>query len=1378
MSPSPSESITDIRETFEIAFLLDERLRIRESIGPVESVLGYSPTWLIHTPIETLLAVTPAESMPVDAVPVETFRSRLSDGGATLRLPFVCKNGMPKPVEVTAISLEDRKGICCGIEPIDADHAVSGTFATLAETVSDPMYIFDDEGTIKWINEAMADKTGYTFRELFGRNVAEITPLGETEEDHGHVADLIEPSDADSTVYETALITKDNEAIYCESRLTFLENERGEYLGSVALLRDIDARKQREQELSLFKTVLSRLFRHNLRNELNVVQSHAELLADGTDAEMAGHVRAILENTDRLLGHSEKIRIIEAVISTDSLSTVDLATVVERVLRSYEGDTELTLDADIPDTAIVAAHPHIREAIDELLANAIEHAPEGERPHVKLWIDEQETQTTLFVEDKSGGLTEQEITVLQRGTERKLEHSSGIGLWLIRWLVEYSDAELVVHQATEGTLMGIQFGRTAAESDTARESPTSRVPSHVLSVHSADTGRDETIVGRIDELNEFKGAYSTLREKGAHTVLVSGPAGIGKTTLVTEFLEWVTKADGSMCVATGACSSNVTRPYGVIRQVLADLPGETDPSALFEQHSYPAEDDTQMAHRRRQSLFADLADEIRSVVIEQPSVFVFEDVHWAERETIDLLEYLVDEIGQWGLPVMFIVTSRPGALEEGSPARPLTSRIQDTERGTLLKLDPLSEAEIRRYLDYVFDAEPVSRSFAEAVHEHTSGDPLFVTETIRKLADGAVGSAKPDRLAEFDDSAVPGSIEEAITERLVGLPSSTQSVLELGAIVGKTVPFDVLHAASDLSEKALLECAELLIENGLWRRNRRRFSFSHDVIRKRVLERIADTRKRELHARVAAAIESVTGDDLHRDYSQLATHYREGHEPEKAFECYEKAAAAASKIYAHKRALESYQQAAQIAREHDGSDAKLGEIRADIATVFYLLGEFESARDVTREELDNAADGSRVHCRLLALLARLSIETGEFDTAQETAQELRRLAETGEHREFEGEASQLLGIVARRRGQYETAREYHRNSVTVAEDGTQFEADAHKELGIDELKTGNNERARDLFETSLRLYETLGDRHGEAEALNNLGMVTWDLDKLDNAYQYHLRALEITEEIADEHYRAKVLNNLGLVERMRGNLETARGYARDALDVFETTGDRHSEAKCLGNLGLLARYSGEFERAEKYHRRSLELFRELGDRHGEAKSLDNLGIAIRQRGDLETARSYHERSLRIKAELNDTLGEAACYNNLGFVARVEGDLQQAEEHHRRALDIYRDHGSVEGINKSLGWLGLISVQRGETERGRKAIEQALSKLRSIDATTVAATLRTEHIKTELALEHEEHAIELCEQETTFTDHMSSDWHLQRQLEQHCGTNADSEHSGT
>ncbi|WP_284013514.1 histidine kinase N-terminal 7TM domain-containing protein [Halobaculum litoreum] len=234
-----------------------------------------------------------------------------------------------------------------------------------------------------------------------------------------------------------------------------VRNRFGRSIGSTCVLRDVSGRERREQRLA----VLSRVLRHNLRNDVNVIRGHAAT-ADGATADDDRAIAAMERSADRLAGLSRKAGTVERVVAAESepVGEVDVGAVfgdaVDRVAASYPAVRfESTVEADRP----VRADREVLYAVAEnLVENAAKHGDGTVRVATSVAADGAHVE--VVVVDDGPGLPDQERETLLADTERPLQHSSGLGLWVVRWGVGVVGGRLDVSSADPtGTRIAVEL---------------------------------------------------------------------------------------------------------------------------------------------------------------------------------------------------------------------------------------------------------------------------------------------------------------------------------------------------------------------------------------------------------------------------------------------------------------------------------------------------------------------------------------------------------------------------------------------------------------------------------------------------------------------------------------------------------------------------------------------------------------------------------------------------------------------------------------------------------------------------------------------------------------------------------------------------------
>ncbi|WP_121822024.1 PAS domain-containing sensor histidine kinase [Halostella salina] len=213
--------------------------------------------------------------------------------------------------------------------------------------------------------------------------------------------------------------------------------EDGEVVRIVGFSRDITDRRRRERQLSVLDNVL----RHNLRNDLNTVLGQAELIAEGPDGSVEERTDVIRGVGEDLLRKAEKQReTIDLLTAPAGKEVIDLPFVADRVVeeaRSRFPDADCR--AAVPDALSACAIPDVETALSELVENAVKHS-DSDRPRVRVTGERRDGQVAVSVHDDCPPLPEYEYLVLTGDHEMDdIYHSSGLGLWLVYWIVDLSN---------------------------------------------------------------------------------------------------------------------------------------------------------------------------------------------------------------------------------------------------------------------------------------------------------------------------------------------------------------------------------------------------------------------------------------------------------------------------------------------------------------------------------------------------------------------------------------------------------------------------------------------------------------------------------------------------------------------------------------------------------------------------------------------------------------------------------------------------------------------------------------------------------------------------------------------------------------------------
>ena len=414
------------------------------------------------------------------------------------------------------------------------------------------------------------------------------------------------------------------------------------------------------------------------------------------------------------------------------------------------------------------------------------------------------------------------------------------------------------------------------------------------------------------ELLEREGPAAVLNEaftracagEGA-VVLVSGEAGIGKTAFVRAF----TGADEQHArILWGACDPLFTpRPLGPLYDIaVRDLP------RLHDLLNHGAD-------------WLNTAAELLKILLERPgpTIIVFEDVHWADEATLDLIKYLGRRVNQ--TRTLLILTYREDEVGGNHPLRLVLGNFP-AQHTTRVPLEPLTRAAVEKL------AREMNHP-GRGVYEVTGGNPFFVTEVLRKGSGGA-------------SQAIPTTVRDAVIARAAHLDPPARALLELASIVPGQAELWLLDAVLHSPPAALDNCIEggLLIPAG--EAKVEALAFRHELARIAVEESIPAGRAKDLHRRVLSAIEPAAGMPLAR----LVHHAAGAADAEKVLEYGPRAAEQASRQGAHREAVRYYQAAMRFV-QHISNEEQARLLDA-LSFEYYLTGQIDPSIHARQAAVD------------------------------------------------------------------------------------------------------------------------------------------------------------------------------------------------------------------------------------------------------------------------------------------------------------------------------------------------------------------------------------------------------------------------------------------
>lgn len=729
------------------------------------------------------------------------------------------------------------------------------------------------------------------------------------------------------------------------------------------------------------------------------------------------------------------------------------------------------------------------------------------------------------------------------------------------------------------------------------------------------------LVARDAELGRALAAVEAVLGGAGRLVLLAGEPGIGKTRLAQEVSQALRGL--GFLVATGSCyepeqtvayypflealaaaynaappdlRTATARRWPDIVRLLPDQrrePGNLPVAGSGAAATTPGQDEQRRLHWSVTGFLLELAER-------RPVALLLDDLHWADAASLALLQHLARHTR--AAPVFLLGAYRDVEVRRQHPleaALRSLGREQLVERIPVRRLSPEGTAAL---VSVAIGGREVSGEFAALLHQRTDGNPFFTQEVLRALVERGDLYHENGRWERrsLDEIAVPESIRSAIDERVSRLSPSTQHVLQEAGVLGQTFTFSDLQALSGRSESELEASLEEAYLAGLVREmGRDGYSFNHALTQQALYAEVSARRRRRLHRAAGEALERLPERDRERRVPELAWHFLQADDAERARHYALLAGQQAEDVFGYAEAERYYHTALELARELGDrpGEAEALERRGGVLRVLLrfddALAELALALDIYRDLADIAGVG-----RVAAQLGQVHADRG---TPAEGIAQLQPLLVSLE----DGDAppsTRAATVDA-------LAQLYHLSGRYDAQLATAERAVALARSGSD---------VRLLAQTQMR----------RGNALRMLGRMTEAVEVLEDS-------IRLAESARDPHQLAYALDNVSVVYLLRGEFERTTRYVERALALAEQMGDPLLSELMTLRDGLNAFVSGDWGRARQDFERADRLMRQVGMSWVSMYCQLGAGIIQLARGDEAPALA----NLRAAVELADRGGD-------------------------------------------------------------------------------------------------------------------------------------------
>ncbi|MBO9539921.1 tetratricopeptide repeat protein [bacterium] len=859
--------------------------------------------------------------------------------------------------------------------------------------------------------------------------------------------------------------------------------------------------------------------------------------------------------------------------------------------------------------------------------------------------------------------------------------------------------------------------------------------------HKAESGRERgAFVGRRHEIEQLAQAWHDASEGKAQLVVVNGEAGMGKSRLVSQFVQQ--RCTPAPTTIRARCQSYTsTASFGLVTNLIhywLDAPPTTSTAELRRRlgewcmRIAPDEGD-RLADRlgaflgleptdaelaslsqeqRRNAALAALNGVLLRLADAGPLLLSLEDLQWADEASLEWFKAFLQALGQQAgsAKVMILCQQRTEA-----------SRIPlDAWKHGLLdiQLSPFGDDEslaiaaaILHTSAEAIGGEAPLAPLVRQVLERAAGNPFYLHELITSLIDGKAIAQGADgtwtlMMAEAD-IRLPSTIHGAVASRLDRLGRSHKGLLQVGALLGRTFSLGIIEQVGKRVTDNLHSLQDLCRMGFLYQNSQGDFAFTQPLIQEVAYHSLLLSSRKELHGRTGRALEALFAGQLEENAHLLAHHFLLADQHAPGLKYLFLSAKRSFAFFDLSRARADLERAVQVMQQVEELETPAKwEVHWLLGQVLTSLSQYDQAFISLGEALSLAPTPS-ARANVLRTQGDALERKGEYQAALDSFTQGHDVLPVAAKLERAPLLSKM-GYAKYRLGQIEECIQLCMEALDLLE-GTGLDRElgqAHSYLGICYNRRGDSVRAIMHTRLSLEFREACKDITGQATCYNSLANIHSNLGEWQEADDFYRRALLAYERIGDLYYISLVHNNHGTLLLNRGDLDGAEEHLRKGLALKQKIGERMGEGIVLFNLGDIASRRGDGQSAVNAMQAALAIFQELGSKEVYPEVFMTIGRAWADLGVAAEAWSFVNEARKFAVELGDDATLAVLPRIESQIHLVEGDLDQARLKAEEAIARMAPLDSPLDLARAHAQLSRVLAAGGDVAGSQKSAEEA------------------------------------------------------------------------
>ncbi len=650
----------------------------------------------------------------------------------------------------------------------------------------------------------------------------------------------------------------------------------------------------------------------------------------------------------------------------------------------------------------------------------------------------------------------------------------------------------------------------------------------------------------------------------------------------------------------------------------------------------------------------------------RPVVLVFEDGHNIDGDSLNIMKSLVMNIQDY--PIAIIANCR--TRDDGTSVRFFREDSEGLVQ-TAITVESFNEIMMEKYLKDILKTESIPEHTRKFIGEKSSGNPFIIEQFAHYLQENRFLDKSCN--LKVKPESIPSRVSHIITARIDRLSSVLREVIRNASVLGKEFAVNVLGRMLFRNQEVYEEKLPGLLERGaseqIWQRiSELEYIFKHSIIRDTVYESILKDSIRKLHKLAGEVIEEIYEHNLTERYDELAEHFEKGKLYKKAVSYMEKAGEHAIAEYKNERALYFYD---KILRSRHADKEMISRNLNRKGLVLEIIGKWQEAEKSFRRALyiSEKQGLTKLQATSLNNLASLIVQKGKYSEANRMIEIAINIAE-----EFRYDDCLMLSL-------------------------------GH--MGGIHFYQGRNMKALECCKRQLDIALKNDDKNNICRAYGNMGHIFAKSGDYSKAAEYHEKELKIARSLTIKSKLLQAMKSLGIISMKTGNYDKAEKYFKNCMDLATEFGDISEIGNLLMFRGTLCRRLGKYKEAIKYYTKQLQILTEIGDNVEIALAYGNIGTLNYFQGNYSAALRYYEKQLKMTGFFENKTFLIISYTNIGAIYALQGKYKHALKFYGKGIRVSLELGEIISYSDLICNIGEIHAEKGRYRLALKCYDKAI-----------------------------------------------------------------------